>query len=281
MKGAFMETNLLLTGSILLIGFILILLLLPKVLRLLGYHPNYNKTAYKLNGKKALIITTSHDTLGESGKTTGVYGSEMTIPYYEFLEAGMTVDIASIKGSKVPIESKSMKYPLASHADQRYLKDSAAQNKVNNSLKIDNIDFLEYDIIFMAGGWGAAYDLGTSEVLGQKITEANAKDILLGSVCHGVLGFRLAEETNGKPLVEDKIITGVSDKQIQELKIESTPLHPETELRKQHANYQSATAFKDTFATLVVIDGNIVTGQNQNSGGETAQTLLRLLAEQQ
>lgn len=276
-----METNLLLTGAILLIGFILILLLLPKVLRLLGYHPNYKKTTYKLNGKKALIITTSHDTLGESGKATGVYGSEMTIPYYEFLEAGMTVDIASIKGRKVPIESKSMKYPLASHADQRYLKDTTAQNKVTHSLKIDNIDFLEYDIIFMTGGWGAAYDLGTSEVLGQKITEANAKNILLGSVCHGVLGFRLAEETNGKPLVEGKIITGVSDKQIQELKIESTPLHPETELRKQHANYQSATAFKDTLATLVVIDGNIVTGQNQNSGGETAQTLLRLLAEQQ
>jgi putative intracellular protease/amidase len=172
-----------------------------------------------------------------------------------------------------------LRWPLATHADKRYLDDEDAQNKTQNSLRIDDVDFLEYDIIWMAGGWGAAYDLGYSEVLGEKISEAHTEGILLGSVCHGALGFRMATEVDGRPLVEGKTMTGVTDKQIQELGIEITPLHPETELRKQNANFVSDTAFRDFFATYVAIDGNIVTGQNQNSSGETAQELLRLLAE--
>lgn len=250
---------------------------LPFIIKALGYHPDYEKKDYSLDGYKALIITTSHNTLGDTGKATGVYGSEMTVPYYEFLDAGMTVDLASIQGGKIPIESSSMKYPLASHADKRYLKDEAAQQKAENSLKVDDIVFTDYDIIFMAGGWGAAYDLGYSEVLGEKLTEANANDILMGSVCHGALGFRLAKDTDGRPLVEGKNITAVTDKQVTELKIDITPLHPEKELRALNANFMSATSFKDMFATMVVIDGNIVTGQNQNSGGDTAQALLKLL----
>jgi putative intracellular protease/amidase len=113
----------------------------------------------------------------------------MTIPYYEFLDAGMTVDVASIKGGKIPIESMSLKWPIAAPADKRFLKDKVYLSKVNNSLKIDDVDFTQYDIIYMAGGWGAAYDLGQSDVLGKKISDAYAKNKILGSVCHGALGF--------------------------------------------------------------------------------------------
>lgn len=266
--------------AIVFIGVVtLLLVLLPQILKGLGYHPDYERAAYDLQGKKALVIATSHDTLGDTGRATGVYGSELMIPYYEFLDAGMTVDVASIEGGEIPFEPISLRYPMASNAERRYLKDEDALNKTRNSLKIDDVDFLEYDIIYIAGGWGASYDVGTSVVLGEKITLANAEDILLGSVCHGVLGFRLAKEVDGKPLVEGKTITGVTDKQVEELGISITPLHPETELRKQNANYVSSTAFRDMFATYLAVDGNIVTGQNQNSSGEAAQELLRLLAE--
>lgn len=253
---------------------------LPKILNLIGFHPDYERVEYDLTGKKALIVTTSHGVLGDSGKATGVYGSEMNIPYYEFLDAGMTVDIASIEGGEIPIEPVSLRYPLATPADQRYLKDEEAKGKTMNSLKIDDVDFLEYDIIFLAGGWGASYDLGYSEILGEKITQANAEGILLGSVCHGALGFLKTEKEDGTPLVEGLNITAVSDKQVEELGITATPMHPETELRNLGANYQKEEAFRDFFATLVVTDGNIVTGQNQNSSGETAQTLMKLLSEQ-
>lgn len=259
----------------------LILILLPQLLNWIGLHPAYEQTEYDLQGRRALIIATNHDTLGDpaDGVATGVYGSELTIAYYEFIDAGMSVDIASIEGGVIPFEPVSLRWPLATHADKRYLNDEDAQNKTQNSLKIDDVNFLNYDIIWLAGGWGASYDLGYSEVLGEKISAAHAEGILLGSVCHGVLGFRMATEVDGKPLVEGKTMTGVTDKQVEELGIEITPLHPETELRKQNANFVSNTAFRDFFATYVAIDGNIVTGQNQNSSGETAQTLLRMLAE--
>jgi putative intracellular protease/amidase len=274
-----MKRTILIT-AIALVGIIaLVLILLPQILSWIGFHPAYDRTEYDLEGRRALIIATNHDTLGATGDATGVYGSELTIAYYEFLDAGMNVDVASIEGGVIPFEPVSLRWPLATHADKRYLADEDAQNKTQNSLSIEEVNFQDYDIIWMAGGWGAAYDLGYSEVLGEKISAAHAEGILLGSVCHGALGFRMATEVDGRPLVEGKTMTGVTDKQIQELGIELTPLHPETELRKQNANFGSDTAFRDFFATYLAVDGNIVTGQNQNSSGETAQELLRLLAD--
>lgn len=257
---------------------------LPQLLTTIGYHPAYEKVAYHLEGNKALIVTTSHKVLGATledpeGPATGVYPSEMTIPYYEFLDAGMQVDLASIEGGEIPLEPVGARWPLVSHQDERFFDDPQAMAKLENSMSISEVDFLDYDIIFIAGGWGAAYDIATNELLGDKITEANAQDILLGSVCHGVLGFRLAEEVDGRPLVEGKNVTGVTDKQVEELNIQITPFHPEEELRKQGANFQSKSAFRDFFATFVTVDGNLVTGQNQNSSGETAQMLLALLAD--
>lgn len=271
-------------GIITIIGILILIIalgtiFLPQILRGLGYHPDYEKVTYNFKGKKALIITTSHGVLGETGKATGVFPSEMTIPYYEFLDAGLEVDIVSIKGGLIPLEPIGLSFYMKSHADKRYLKDEVALAKTKNSMKVADIDFLDHDIVFMAGGWGASYDLGTSEILGEKITEANAEGILLGSVCHGVLGFLLAKETNGMPLVKGKKMTGVTDKQVQELNISITPMHPETELKKHGAIFQANTGFRDFFETLTIVEGNIVTGQNQNSSGETTQTLLKMLKD--
>ena len=262
-------------------AILLVLALLPQILSTIGLHPAYERDEFNLTGKKALIIATNHDTLVDpaDGVATGVYGSELTIAYYEFIDAGMIVDVASIKGGVIPFEPVSLRWPLATHADQRYLDDADARNKTQNSLRIADVDFTDYDIIWLAGGWGAAYDLGFSQELGDKISEAHAEGILLGSVCHGALGFLMATDVDGSPLVEGRTMTGVTDKQVDELGIGITPQHPETELRRLGANFVSETAFRDFFATYVAVDDNIVTGQNQNSSGETAQTLLRMLAE--
>jgi len=275
-----MRKKLAISAGILTLSVAMILVFLTQILSAIGFHPHYERQDFDLAGRRALIIATNHDTLGdpEDGVATGVYGSELTIPYYEFLDAGMTVDIASVKGGKVPFEPVGLRWPLASPADYRYLDDADAKNKTANSLRIADIDVTQYDIIFMAGGWGAAYDLGVSPELGEKITEAHAAGILLGSVCHGVLGFLMARDIDGSPLVERRTMTGVTDKQVEELGIDITPQHPETELRAHGANFVSASAFRDFFATYVAVDGNIVTGQNQNSSGETAQRLLALLA---
>ena len=251
---------------------------LPAILRAAGLHPHFAGATYRLPGRRALIVTTSHRTLGPAGKPTGVYASEMTVPYYEFLDSGMTVDLASIEGGAIPIEPMSLKWPLMTPSDRRFRADPAFKAKAAASPRIDERDFASYDLVYLAGGWGASWDLGTSEVLGRSVSEAWAKGIIFGSVCHGALGFLKAVDTNGEPLVKGKHMTAVTDKQVRELRIEITPMHPETELRKAGALYESSTAFKDFLANHVVMDGNLVTGQNQNAGTEVAQDLMMLLA---
>ncbi len=281
-----MKKKLLITLGILATIIVLFALALPSILHSAGLHPDYpDSKQYDLKGKKALIITTSHSVLsgyGETtGKPTGVFASEMTVPYYEFLDAGMTVDVASIEGGEIPIDPQSFLYMIKSDADERYLKDAVFQEKVKNSSKIEGVDFTQYDAIWLAGGWGAAYDLGQSEVLGKKISEAYyAENPIIGSVCHGALGLIQARDTLGNFLITGRTMTGVTDKQLQELGITQTPLHPETELRKLGVNYKSNTANRDIFATITVVDEErrFVTGQNQNSGHETAQKMMEILA---
>jgi putative intracellular protease/amidase len=250
---------------------------LPLFLNAMGLHTHYRGRNFDLDGRKALIITTSRGILGDTGKKTGVYASEMTAPYYEFFDAKMQVDVASIDGGEIPIEPLSLNWPVSTPSDHRFLKDSNFQKKVKNSLKLPDVDFTRYDLVYMAGGWGAAYDLGTSEVLGRKISEAYSMKIILGSVCHGALGFLQAKDENGTPLVKGRKMTAVTDKQIKELGIEITPQHPERELRAAGALFEAKTAFRDVFANHIVIDGTIVTGQNQNAGAETAQRMMALL----
>jgi len=262
--------------SSLIILILAVYFFLPALLNLIGLHPHYNGQKFTLTGKKALIITTSHGVLGDTGKKTGVYASEMTVPYYEFLDAGMTVDIASIRGGNIPMEPMSLKWPLVTPADKRFLGDAGFKAKTANSPLIDRINFTEYDIVYLAGGWGAAYDLGTSDILGKKISEAYAAGVILGAVCHGPLGFLKAKDLNGAPLVKGRRISAVTDKQVKELGITMTPQHPERELRAAGARFESRTALLDTFANYVVIDGTVVTGQNQNAGAEVARKMMAL-----
>lgn len=263
------------------------LLLLPTILHKAGLHPEYTGESVELPGTRALVITTSHGVLAPPGETegelSGVAASEMTHPYYTFLDAGMEVDVASIKGGEIPVDPQTLMYMIRTPEDDRYLADSVLQAKVHKSIAIEDIDFTGYDIVFLAGGWGAAYDLGQSPVLAGKISEAfySDREPVLGGVCHGVLGLINARDHAGKLLITGRRMTGVSDKQIKELGIEVTPLHPETELRKAGARYESRTAFRDMLATHVVVDDEqrFVTGQNQNSGLETAHVMMQILAQ--
>lgn len=267
--------------------FAVVAVALPTVLHKAGLHPEYTGERVELPAKRALVITTSHGVLSKPGETegppSGVMASEMTHPYYTFLDAGMDVDVASIKGGEIPVDPQTLQYMIKTPEDDRYLADPVLLAKVENSLKIDDVDFTQYDIVFLAGGWGAAYDLGQSTVLAQKITEAfySERDPVIGGVCHGVLGLINAKDTDGNLLIAGRRMTGVTDKQIKELGIEVTPLHPETELRKAGVLFESQTAFRDMLATHVVVDDErrFVTGQNQNSGLETSHLMMQVIAE--
>ncbi len=247
---------------------------LRRLVQRLGLHPDDPEaTKLDLSGHRALIVATNHGTL-KVGKPTGVFGSELTAPYYVFLDAGMDVDIASPLGGDIPFDPLSFKPVIRSVHDDRFLADDIAKQMVTHSLAMGDLDMTDYDIVFFAGGWGAAFDLGTSDVVGEQVTVAAAHGAILGGVCHGPLGLLKGRNDAGEALVKGRRITAVTDKQVHELGISSTPQHPETELRKAGAVFESETKRRDILANHVVVDGNLITGQNQNAGPMVARKMM-------
>ena len=250
---------------------------LRRLVRKLGMHPHDTESyTLKSEGLKALIVCTNHAWL-DVGKPTGLFASEMTVPYYLFSDAGIEVDLASPKGGEIAVDPISLRPIPRSEHDDRFLADTELKTKVRNSISISDIDVDDYDVIFFAGGWGAAFDLGFSDIIGEKVTEANAKNLVLGGVCHGPLGFLKAKNADGEPLVKGRRITAVTDKQVKELGIETTPHHPERELRELGADFQCTHRRRDPLANHWEVDGNIVTGQNQNAGPMVAREIMKLL----
>jgi putative intracellular protease/amidase len=248
---------------------------LPPALRAAGLHRPYRGPTYRMPyGSRALIVTTSHATLGDKGRKTGVFASELTAPYYAFQDAGMTVDVASIDGGAIPFDPASFVWAVISPSDKRAQWDPVLQTKVAASCAVWSVAFSAYDIIFLAGGWGAAYDLGTSESLGEGITRAWAAGRVVGGVCHGPLGLLRARDEAGQPLVRGRRLTAVTDRQVRQLRITATPLHPERELRAAGAIFESRTRRLEILADHVVADGRLVTGQNQNAGEGCAQMMM-------
>ncbi len=252
---------------------------LRRLVQKLGLHPADRDAANApaLVGRRALIVCTNHGVL-DIGKPTGVFASEMTAPYYVFHDAGMDVDLASPLGGTIPVDPLSLKPVVRCEHDDRFLADDDLRAKVTHSLAIGELDMADYDIVFLAGGWGAAFDFGTSVELADQMTRANALGRAIGGVCHGPLGLRNAQALDGRPLVEGRRISAVTDKQVRELGIQITPQHPETEMRAKGARFESATKFRDPLANHWVVDGNLVTGQNQNAGPMVARELLQLVA---
>ena len=252
-----------------------------RFLRLLGLHPDDRQAAaVTMAGTRALCVATNHAVL-DIGVATGVFASELTVPYYVFLDNGMEVDVASPLGGVVPIDPISMKEPVRTPADDRLVGDDVLRQKLMNSLPIADIDFAGYDIVYFAGGWGAAFDLGQSEVLGVKVSEAYAAGRVLGGICHGPLGLLRGRTPDGELIVKDRRMTAVTDRQIHQLGIEITPLHPETALRQAGARFEGRTnRFRDFFANYYVADGDLITGQNQNAGPMVARLMMqRVLAK--
>jgi putative intracellular protease/amidase len=251
------------------------------LMRGLGVHPEDREARrLELPGGRALCIATNHGVL-DLGVPTGLYGSELTVPYYTFLDAGMEVDVASVRGGVVPVEPLSMKEPLRTPADDRMLDDDGLRAKLMGSLAIAEVDLSRYDLVYFGGGWGAAFDLGQSDLLGEKVSEAYAAGRVLGGICHGPLGLLKARRPDGELLVKGRRLTAVTDRQVRQLGVSITPLHPESALRAAGARFEGRThPLRDFFANHFVVDGDLVPGQNQNAGPMVARLMLeRVLAK--
>ena len=255
-----------------------------RLLQQFGIHPKDKEAGVlgrlDMSGTRALCIATNHGVL-DIGVATGVFASELTVPYYVFLDAGMRVDLASPRGGIIPVDPLSMKELIRTPDDDRLLGDDVFRGKLMTSLPIEDLDFASYDIIYFAGGWGAAFDLGQSELLGRKVSEAYAAGRVIGGICHGPLGLLKARLANGDLLIKGRRLTAVTDKQIHELGVGITPLHPESALRAAGALFEGKHhPARDFFANHFVADGDLITGQNQNAGPMVARLMMdRVLAK--
>jgi len=246
-----------------------------EALRLLGVHPDDTETArLDMSGTKALCIATNHGVL-DVGVATGVYASELTVPYYCFLDSGMHVDVASPRGGTIPVDPLSMREALRTPSDDRLLDDDDLRGKLMRSVAIGDVDFGSYDIVYFAGGWGAAFDLGQSDELGAQVSKAYASGRVLGGICHGPLGLLRARRPDGELVVRGRRLTAVTDRQVHQLGVGITPLHPESALRAAGALFEGRThPVRDFFANYYVADGDLITGQNQNAGPMVARLMM-------
>ena len=222
--------------------------------------------------KKALIVVTSHDRLGETGKQTGYYLPEVTHPYYAMRDAGLEVDIASPRGGEAPMDASSR--DLTDPANARFLDTPADADKLARTVPLAEIDPAAYDAIVFAGGHGTMWDFrGNPDV--QRIASAiHDRGGVVAAVCHGPAALVDVRLVSGKYLVDGKRVTGFSNAEEEAAKLtEVMPFLLESALIERGGRYEKA----DLWQERVVSDGKLVTGQNPASAAGVGRAVAALL----
>ncbi|NAY93479.1 type 1 glutamine amidotransferase domain-containing protein [Muricauda sp. JGD-17] len=221
--------------------------------------------------KKILFITTSHSDFGSSGMKTGVWLEEVATPYYIFKEAGFKVEIASILGSKIPIDPISETKEWQTADTIKFKNDRVAMEQLQKSLKLDELDVNQYLQVYLPGGHGPMWDFIGNELLTKILYEFYRRGKVIGAICHGVAALVDLQNSKGRALVKGKNLTAFSDDEENAVNAqEIVPFLLETRLRELGALYSKG----DNFSSHVVIDNHLVTGQNPASSKATAEAMI-------
>ncbi|XYJ09217.1 type 1 glutamine amidotransferase domain-containing protein [Telluria sp. B2] len=221
-----------------------------------------------------LMVLTSHDQLGNTGKKTGFWLEEFAAPYYVFKDAGATLTLASPQGGQPPLDPKSDEPDAQTEATRRFQDDPAARQALANTVKLSSVNAQAFDAVFYPGGHGPLWDLAQNPDSIRLIETMIASGKPVAAVCHapGVLGQ--VKGPDGAPLVQGKRVTGFTN--TEEAAVGLTDVVPflvEDMLVKNGGQYSKA----GDWAPYVVTDGLLVTGQNPASSEPGAQALLALL----
>ncbi|ORM65408.1 type 1 glutamine amidotransferase domain-containing protein [Pantoea rodasii] len=227
---------------------------------------------------KILMVLTSHDELGNTGKKTGFWLEEFAAPYFVFKDAGAEVVLASPAGGQPPLDPKSDLPEFQTAMTARFKSDAAAQQALANTVKLAGIDQQDFDTVFYPGGHGPLWDLAESADSIQLIESFERAGKPIGFVCHAPGALRHVKAASGAPLIQGKQVTGFTNS--EEAAVELTDVVPfliEDEFIKLGAHYQKGA----DWAPFVVEDGKLITGQNPASSEDVAKALLLQLAAQQ
>ena len=222
-----------------------------------------------------LMVLTSHDRLGNTGKKTGFWLEEFAAPYYAFQDAGATITIASPRGGQPPIDPKSDAPDAQTKDTQRFKTDPAAQTALANTLKLSEVAAADFDAVFYPGGHGPLWDLveDADSIALIEVTLAAGKPVAL--VCHAPGVLRHVKAANGDPVVRGKNVTGFTNSEEQAVGLtEIVPFLVEDMLKNNGGNYAKVADFQP----YVLKDGLLITGQNPASSAPAAKELLEQLS---
>ena len=223
---------------------------------------------------KVLIVLTSHDQLGDTGKKTGFWLEELASPYYHLKDAGVQVTLASPRGGQPPLDPKSHEPDFLTDDTRRFDDDQAAQNELANTAKLVEMKVEDFDAVFYPGGHGPLWDLHNDNDSIVLIEGFIAAGKPVATVCHAPAVLLKAKDQNGDPLVKGKEVTGFSNS--EEAAVELTGVVPyllEDQLIAMGGEYQKV----EDWNSLAVVDGLIITGQNPGSSAAVAEALVKAL----
>jgi putative intracellular protease/amidase len=220
---------------------------------------------------KVLMVLTSHDQLGNTGRKTGFWLEELAAPYYVFKDAGVEITLASPKGGRPPLDPKSNDPEFRTDLTRRFEADAAAEAQLDKTLRLDSVRQEDFDTLFYPGGHGPMWDLAEDKHSIKLIESFLAAGKAIALVCHAPGVLRHVKAPDGKPLVEGKEVTGFTNGEEEEVGLTKVvPFLVEDEMLKLGATFSK----KRNWAVHVITDGLLITGQNPHSSGPGASALL-------
>jgi len=224
---------------------------------------------------KVLIVLTSHDQLGSTGKKTGFWLEELAAPYYTFKDAGAEIVLASPKGGQPPLDPKSNEPDFKTDATRRFEADVDANAQLADTVRLDSVSQADFDTVFYPGGHGPLWDLAEDRHSVALIEAFIAAGKPVALVCHAPGVLRDVKTAEGTPLVQGRKVTGFTNTEEAGVGLtEVVPFLVEDMLKAAGGHYSKGP----DWGSYVVTDGLLITAQNPASSAETAAVLLRTVA---
>lgn len=223
---------------------------------------------------KILMVLTSHDQLGDTGKKTGFWLEEFAAPYYALKDAGAVITLASPKGGQPPLDPKSDDADAQTDDTRRFKADAEAQQALASTVLLSGVDAADFDAVFYPGGHGPLWDLANDADSIALIEAFTKADKPTGFVCHAPGVLKSVNGADGKPLVNGRKVTGFTNSEEDAVGLtDVVPFLVENVLIANGADYSKGP----DWGSYVLTDGKLVTGQNPGSSREAAEALLGLL----
>lgn len=223
-----------------------------------------------------LIVLTSHDQLGNTGKKTGFWLEEFAAPYFALRDAGAQITLASPKGGQPPLDPKSSDPSAQTDATRRFDADPAARAELSNTKRLADVNANDFDAVFYPGGHGPLWDLAEDPQSIALIEKALAAGKPVAAVCHAPGVLRHVKGADGRSIVAGKNVTGFANSEEDAVQLtDVVPFLVEDMLKANGGNYSKAA----DWAPHVAIDGLLITGQNPASSEPVAEALLALLSK--